>query len=193
MNASRTEKTKDTYCTPEELLEVARMMRGEPFALDPATNPFNPTKADCICVAPDLEDPGPFAYVNGLAQDWTALADGGMIWLNPPFSKKLSFLMKCADEYSRGAEIQALVPCDPATRWWQEYCSPRLSPASAVVHLTRRPVFIDPDTGKPPTDKEGKPTGSMFGCNVVYWGPEPERFREVWEFLGDVDMGYRRR
>lgn len=192
MNASRTGSTKDTYCTPANILDAARRLRG-PFALDPATNVYNPTAAQFFCLAPGGYVPSDGrGFVDGLAQDWADLVDragGGSVWLNPPFLAKLPFLTKCAIEYARGCEIQAIIPCDPATVWFQRHCSPRLSAARAVCYLRSRPVFLNPETMKPPTDAQGRPAGAMFGCAVVYWGPDPDLFREVWSDLGDVDLG----
>jgi hypothetical protein len=199
MNATRTEATKDVYLTDPKILEVARRMRGS-FALDPATNVNNPTFARIICVEnpaapwnPGVPVNAAFSVLeNGLAQNWAVLADGGMIWINPPFGRaKLLFLAKAGNEFHRGAEIQMLIPCDPGTGWWQDYCSPRLSAARAVCHLRRRPQFYDPATGLPVIGKDGKPQGPQFSCNIVYWGEAADLFCETWSHLGDVDRGHR--
>jgi hypothetical protein len=200
MNATRTKDTKDTFLTPPEILETARRMRNSaPFGLDPATNVNNPTAARVICIAPQViitpYSPGlvvhPASHVamDGLAQNWAELADGGMVWLNPPFGRaKVDFLKKAAEEYRRGAEIQVIIPCDPATGWWQDHCSPRLSTARGVCFLRRRPTFLDPETGKPVVGKDGKPQGPQFGCNIIYFGDRIHDFRDVWWEMGDVDV-----
>lgn len=185
MNKGRTVKTRDDYLTPPDLLETARKLRGD-FALDPATNASNPTRAKIICTVDD--------DVTGLEHNWYLLvehAGGGSVWLNPPFSNKLAFLKKCAQEALFGVEIQVLVPCECASKWWQEHCSPRTATASAVCYLRKRPTFLDPFTGRAPIDAKGKPTSAMFGCAVVYFGPSVGKFESVWCDQGDVDLGRR--
>lgn len=211
MNAARNERTKDTYWTPAAVLERARDVAG-PFALDPATDPRNPTKAGKFCVAPEwmqracevpvtpdwfagiLAQPDALAncYTDGLAQDWTALAAGGMVWVNPPFGReKIAFLVKAHQEARKGCSIQMITPCDPSTVWWQRFCSPRLAGefAPAVCYLRQRPTFIDPETGKPPVNEKGEANGSMFGCQIAYWGPRRADFYAAWAAAGDVDLG----
>lgn len=203
MNATRTEATKDDYLTDPKILEVARRMRGS-FALDPATNFNNPTAARVICVESAIMPAMPVLpaawcinafeaiHLDGLQRNWAVLAAGGMVWINPPFGRaKLLFLAKAGNEFHRGAEIQMLIPCDPGTGWWQDYCSPRLSAARAVCHLRRRPQFYDPLTGCPVIGKDGKPQGPQFSCNIVYWGEAADLFCETWAHLGDVDRGHR--
>lgn len=218
MNAARNERTKDTYWTPAALLDRAREMG--PIAFDPATDPRNPTKAKKFAVHEDwmrmaalgrdrhgdptvmhfawfdglLATPGALdgCVVDGLAQDWTALAAGGMVWVNPPFGReKIPYLVKAHQEAAKGCEIQMITPCDPATTWWQRFCSPRLAGqhAPAVVYLRQRPTFIDPETGKPPLNDKGEANGAMFGCQIAYWGRRRRDFYAAWAPAGDVDLG----
>jgi len=196
VNYGRTGKTKDTFLTPEWILDLVREFGDGMIHLDPATNLDNTTGADVICVAPGTTIP-PFSQTrgvileDGLSNPWTDLAMGGLIWCNPPFIHKALFLKKATQEYHKGAEILMIVPSDPTAKWWQTWVSPRLSGATAVCYLSKRPTFLDPETGKPPLDAHGKPTSAMFGCAIVYFGSDIQKFRDIFGPHGDVDAGRR--
>lgn len=56
-------------------------------------------------------------------RDWTADANGGAIWLNPPYGKTIKDWMRKADEESqKGSTVVCLVPSRTDTSWFHEYC-----------------------------------------------------------------------
>lgn len=56
-------------------------------------------------------------------RDWTVDAQGGPIWLNPPYGKTIKEWMKKADEESKkGSTVVCLVPSRTDTAWFHDYC-----------------------------------------------------------------------
>lgn len=69
---------------------------------------------------PDHEDP---ERRDAFTRDWVADAQGGAIWLNPPYGKTIKAWMKKADEEAqKGATVVCLVPSRTDTAWFHDYC-----------------------------------------------------------------------
>lgn len=184
MNKSRTLSTKDTYCTPEKVLE--RVWRVGPIILDPMTNPTNPTRAARFAVSPDdfvggwVDKPG--MLCDGLSIDWLTESDGGLTFVNPPFVGvlKKAALTLAGGLYRAGGEAIVLVPANVGAGWFQDLCSPRLSFARAVCYLRGRLTFLLP-SGVPVADP------AMFDVAMVYYGSRVGAFGDAFADLGDVD------
>lgn len=58
---------------------------------------------------------------DALSVDWSALAWGHPVWLNPPYSKCRQFVAKAAAEARRGVTTVMLIPSRTDTRWWHEH------------------------------------------------------------------------
>jgi phage N-6-adenine-methyltransferase len=97
----------DLWATPQDLFD--KLNSRFHFVFDAAASAEN---AKCDAYYNEMDD--------ALTQDWTEDAEGGWIWLNPPFSKMREFMAKCAEEASKGAKIVALVPSRSDTRWFHE-------------------------------------------------------------------------
>lgn len=66
---------------------------------------------------PDLERRDAFT------RNWKLDADGGTIWLNPPYGRTIGAWVGKADSEARsGAAIVCLVPARTDTNWWHNYC-----------------------------------------------------------------------
>lgn len=59
---------------------------------------------------------------DAFTRDWTADAQGGAIWLNPPYGKTIKDWMRKADaESQKGATVVCLVPARTDTAWFHDY------------------------------------------------------------------------
>jgi site-specific DNA-methyltransferase (adenine-specific) len=91
-------------------------------------------------------------------KDWP----GTMIWLNPPYGRKLEpFVRRAADEADLGKTVVALIPFRCRAAWWHESVIGR---AEEVRCVRKRIKFIRPDGTR------GKFTGSCDSCIVVWRG-----------------------
>ena len=150
--------------TPPEVLAIVREFFGGKIALDPCSEPDNPTQALSWLTKEN----------NGLAWDWVALAAklpiSRGVFVNPPYGRGLgAWSAKMRDEGKRGAEIIGLLPARTDTRWWQA-----VTTADAVCFWRGRIKFV------------GAPNSAPFPSALPYWGPRPQEFRRIFERYGWV-------
>lgn len=149
-----------TWQTPESFLE--RVRRVGPIALDPCTSADNPT--DAINFFTERDD--------GLSLSWDVgnwYAKGGVCFVNPPYGRSLAaWADKILAEATLGAEIIVLVPSRTDTKWWQA-----LHSESDDTLLWRGRLKF-----------KGATAGAPFPSAVFYFGPNWERFQEVFEGKG---------
>jgi len=147
--------------SPDPILN--RVRRVDVVALDPCTVAANPTGADAIITAED--DPC------GLFADWAAVANGGLVYCNPPFGRGVAaeFAAKIVVEAAYGCEVIALTRGDMSTAW-----SRRMALAATLICFPPRIRFRDA-TGSPP-----------FANTLFYYGPRPQTFRRAFETLGPL-------
>lgn len=96
---------------------------------------------------------------DALTRDWHALADGGAVYLNGPYTPSLlrQFLAKAVETSTQGTDVVGLVPASTDTRWWHDYVT---SSRASVEFLRGRLRFGGPHaTGGP----------AMFGSALVVW------------------------
>lgn len=155
MTSARTNTGRDDWQTPECVLE--RVRRVGPIDIDPCTSADNPAGA-ARYYTPSHD---------GLAQSW--YAPGGIAYVNPPYSRCLDWIAKCAAEAERGCQIIALVPARTDTRWWQHCWT-----ADAICFWRGRLKFV------------GAPASAPFPSAIVYWGREPEKFEAAFGDAGKV-------
>lgn len=131
---TRTAKSRDDWETPPWLLEKVREIFGRPIALDPCTNPDNPTGAASFYTKKE----------NGLLLPWEPFT-----FVNPPYGRELpTWVDKVIEEY-RGSPNRAFVvpmlvlaPCRPEVRWYN-----RLSYfATNRCIFDQRIQFVNPET-----------------------------------------------
>lgn len=121
-------ETNEWFTPPEVLKAIAPL---GPIALDPCGNPLSPVEAERRIIWPEAD---------GLKADWHTLAVGGLVYINPPFGRRLRlWARKIQREAAAGAEIVLLVPARVDTSWWET-----LHPA-AWCAWRRRIRFIRPD------------------------------------------------
>lgn len=170
---------KSDWCTPACVLDRVRAVA--PIALDPCTTRDNPTGAAAICVEhgpmPGDEQIGCTIDVDGLAAAWVKLADGGLIYVNPPYGLAIGdWTERCADAGCDEAEVIALLPARTDTRWWAAACVPPVS-AQAVCFWRGRLRFV------------GASASAPFPSCLVYWGQRKFRFADAFADAGAIWMG----
>ncbi len=168
--------------TPPEFLELVRKVG--PIALDPCTSDENPCEAQRICT-------GRADGLDGLAADWRALSyEGrGLAYVNPPYGNALPYWSsKISDEGMRGCEVISLTPARTDTGWFR-----KLTTADQMCFWKGRIKFfsLNPLTGKWERGAWNKKKQiwcpnqpAAFPSLVSYWGPHPDRFREVFGPFG---------
>lgn len=84
---------------------------------------------------PDHQDP---TKRDGLVQDWTADAAGGVVWMNPPYGRTIGeWMHKAAAESDRGATVVCLVPARTDTAWFQDTALSRQAAGRAEIRFIR--------------------------------------------------------
>lgn len=156
------------WCTPEKILEPIRQVNT--IALDPCSNLYSIVEPKKAILPPQ----------DGLALCWKDLVDevegGGLIFCNPPYGKEVRYwIQKCAIESARGCEIVLLTAARTETKYFQNWV---LGTAQRCCLLKGRVTFID-GTG------QGRNNPAFFPSALTYWGPNPERFDDVFK-----DKGY---
>lgn len=98
--------------TPGYILDAVERKFGK-LAVDLAALPHNTACTRFIAPAED-----------SLLVDWTRRLEGGIGWLNPPFSDIRPWAMKCAEESRKGARIVMLTPASISSKWFREHVGP---------------------------------------------------------------------
>ena len=155
--------SSNEWFTPEWLLKAARDALGGEIDLDPAscTEANEGVRAKTFWTASD----------DGLSKKWQA----DRLWLNPPYSSGTlrGWVGKLTKAVRNGDVGHALLLLNAATE--TRYGQEALAESNAVCFLKGRVRFEGPGKGT-----QGPPTGQM----VMYYGPEPERFRKGFAGLG---------
>ena len=106
------------WATPSDLF--AQLHRRYRFTLDAAASAANAMVGNWY--GPDHPDP---SRRDALSRDWAGDADGGGVWLNPPYGKAIAaFLAKADDESRHGVAVVCLVPARTDARWFRDHCVP---------------------------------------------------------------------
>lgn len=138
---------KERWCTPPEIFDP--LMAEFNFDLDAAAD-WGTAKLDKI-LSPRADALNP--------REWP----GEMIWLNPPYGRKLeSFIRRASFEaHERGKTIAGLIPFRCRAAWWHECV---IGAAPEVRCYRKRIKFLRPDGSR------GKFTMSCDSCLVVWRG-----------------------
>lgn len=151
----------DAWCTPEAVLELVR--RIAPIALDPCTSADNPAGAGVFFVG---------GKENGLRENWDdALPDGGLVYVNPPYSQAKTWARRVRDAAALDFEVVTLVAARPDAAWFYELV---WNSADAVCFWRGRLRFV------------GAPSSAPFPSAVVYHGPRPWAFEAAFHDAGRV-------
>lgn len=163
---------KHNYRTPVTILGLTRQVG--PIGLDPATTDDNPIGATYFFTPKD----------DGLALGW---AGHGLVFVNPPYGRSLrKWTLKMSQQAKeKGVEIVALIPARVGTKWFQTNVAPT---ANKICFWRGRLVFLEEQTdgtwGPARSPKTGKITPAAFDSAVVYWGPNQDKFVEVFGKFG---------
>lgn len=147
---------RDDWRTPEEVVDLIRILWDGPPDLDP-----------CAAATAD----GWFARENvtaeqdGLARPWR-----GSVFVNPPFGDLATWAEKCSVEAQSGAEIVLLLPARTDTRYWHAH----IAKARAIAFLRGRLTFV------------GAPSVAPFPTALAYWGHRPWAFHACFRGRGMV-------
>ena len=141
------------YFTPPRVLNPVRayfhsVCGSSKIALDPATDPSNPTEA---------EDFADGIRRDGLKMLWRTSRS---VFLNPPFGPEIwDWIEKISDEAENGCHLVALLPGQRLEQErWQDWAMNRS--LSAACFVKKRVAFIGPD-GKA---RKSNPYGSILLC-----------------------------
>lgn len=155
MSSKRNPEARNDWRTPPEIIERVRQI--EPIVLDPATTKDNPVGAVFIRTAQCDPD--------GLATNWRERADGGLVYVNPPY--QTAWYSKIKAEMIRGTHLTALLMAKPGTNWFQD-----------LAELSHRCLFW---RGRLHFSGQG-PAG--FDSALLYHGPYPGRFAKAFSGCG---------
>ena len=154
----------DEWGTPLEIIEPVRSFFGR-IDVDPASNDAAQKRIRAKLYYTKLD--------NGLNKPWI-----GKVFLNPPYSRRLIefFVDKLLVELASGRTVAAIMLVNNCadTRWFRKAARA----ASMICFPQARVKFLKPDG-----NKLGSPPR---GQALLYFGPDPEGFKEHFRGLGLV-------
>lgn len=119
-------KNKDDWCTPQKLYDD--LNQEFCFGLDAAASKSNSKCGGSYC---DI-------ICDGLKVDWYYHSRHQPIFINPPYSKNVSFIKKAYEESVKGATVVCIVPSRTDTVWWHEYVM-----HSSEIRFLRGRLYFD--------------------------------------------------
>lgn len=156
-------KDSDRYFTSSEILALVLAQWPDGIDLDPCWDPESIVQAKQVYDIRKGED--------GLRLPWV-----GKVWLNPPYSETSSWLVRAAQHAATGGEVLALVPAAIDTLAWHR----SVWPFASICALSPRPKFTRPAHVGP------KRSAALVAHAVIYYGPDHQRFQEVWCTRGEL-------
>lgn len=149
---------RDSWNTPECVLELVRKVAGGHIGFDPCPNDES------------IVDPiGHTQGRDGLEMDWSGC---GLVYANPPYGREIEkWVRRCHEYGTAGTEVVALLPARTDARWFNYAWT-----ADALCFWRGRLRFI------------GAPSSAPFPSVVAYWGPRKYRFADVFSEVGKVVM-----
>lgn len=107
----------DTWTTPKDF--YAALNKEFDFKLDAAA-----LASSALCPTWYGPDHPEQAWRDAFMRSWQTDAEGGAIFLNPPYGRTIKDWMRKADlEAKQGpSPIVCLVPCRTDTNWWHDSC-----------------------------------------------------------------------
>jgi len=130
--ATKRHRSRQDHPTPQEFL-CALEGRFGLIELDLAATPKNAKAPRFITPRED-----------SLKQDWTALLDGQLGYLNPPFDPIAKWIEKCVEEAIKGARFVLLTRASVDANWFW-----KMVPHCTVYALTPRIKFVGSKQGYP--------------------------------------------
>lgn len=151
-----------TYLTPKFLLE--KVYQCFPVDLDPSSNSHLYPQVQAKHHYTEQED--------GLSQHWS-----GTVFCNPPYHSVSKWAAKFLASYTIGYVYEGilLVASSTETKWYQA-----LGRSEALIcHLNQR-LWFDQSPGVPCKER------ARFASVLFYLGPNPRRFRMIFDELGFI-------
>lgn len=168
MSSKRNPNARDDWQTPEPILDRVRVLG--PIGLDPASCDGNPTKAR-VFLTPER---------SGLGRPWT---NSGLVYCNPPY--KTIWYARAEMEARLGVEMVLNIMAKPGAGYFQALAQF----ASRVCFWKGRIQYIDPITGLPAVNGEGKPQLAGFDSAFLYFGSAVQRFHVAFADAGWIVNG----
>lgn len=171
---------KQDWLTPPYFLDLVRQLG--PIAMDPCANPLSFVRAWWQFF-------GPMNHIDGLAARWQVPAET-VCFVNPPYGRMLKlWAAKMASEGSSiirdaDAHLVALIPARTGTSYWEKYLWPFADAVCFWTGGTQHPsrmCFYDLN-GRPAE------TGATFDAAVVYFGQRRDRFKDIFDSYGTVQL-----
>ena len=140
-------KDADFWATSQKQFSDAQSLYGRPFRFD-------------VCAEATTAKCGPVDYFSpergddALQLDWPA-----DWWCNPPFSRKVEFIVHGLVQAAEGKPGMMLLPYEPLSQWWQD-------------NLGRDVIVYEPDGRYNFVERDGvtMKTGVNFGTALVLFG-----------------------
>jgi len=146
---------RDSWNTPQVVLDRIRELG--PIYLDPCSNEDSLVEATISFTG------------GGLDVDWYEAAGGRLIYVNPPYGRKIGeWVSRCA-RFGKLCEVVALLPARVETKWFENVWS-----ADAVCFWRGRLRFV------------GARWDAPFPSAVAYWGHRRYRFADAFSDVGRV-------
>jgi phage N-6-adenine-methyltransferase len=152
----------NAWGSPKIIIEAARQVFGGTIWLDPASNEQANLRVKAKKYYTKEDD--------SLTKEW----DAKSVFLNYPYGKTTHWTSKAIDEYNAGHAKEMILLCqdDTKTKWWHK----TFKACSAICFTNCRLEFYHPETNIE--------SPSPFGSHVFYFGPDPDKFVEVFSQLG---------
>jgi phage N-6-adenine-methyltransferase len=154
------DEDRDTWCTPQEIVDALLRLWPKGPDLDPCANDRSIVPCRRRYTIADCLDPE--------AQEWRV---NERVYCNPPFSNTGPWARKLAA--IECLEAVACVLCDPSVGWWREIWT-----ADAVGFPDHRLRYIPPPGVKV--------SGNDRPSALPYWGAQAHAFKAAFEPLGKV-------
>lgn len=156
-------RESDRYMSPQWIVDAVTEQFGGVIGLDPCHDPCSIVTATTTYDVRRGED--------GLVLPWPA---GTKVYLNPPYSGVLPWVIRAAQHAAAGGEVVMLINASTDTAAWQQYVLQH----GEVCLLSKRVAFLKPGASKA--------TPNLQPSAIVYFGKDREAFRRVWSRHGTI-------
>jgi len=147
---------KDTWNTPQEIVDKVVEYFGGPVELDPCSDSADNPNVPCLRCFTEEQD--------GLSFQWNA----NSVFMNHPYSDSKSWIPYARLQFdeSNVQELIMLIKLDISTKWYRSIAD------RPWIAINRRLRFGDASSAAP------------FQSALFYLGPDPGRFFQVFGDLG---------
>lgn len=183
MDVPQREWTTDDWCTPQPVVDAARVALGS-IMLDPFSNAWSTVRATCATGTRGFDD---WDQVVCDLLHSPLIQGRRTAFVNGPWSLNRKVVHHCIAMWMKGWEIVQVIPTSLNASYWH-----LVDEAPAVCFPSKRWQFlkegkpatmIDKDTGKE------KPASNRQDAVAVLHGRDPWRFRQAFRELGRVRFG----